>query len=274
MKKLFSMKKIVGALVLVMLVLTGCSSKDEVSSDKLEQIKKNGKIVVGTNSGYPPYEFYDTSDGKKELTGYDVKLGNQIAKDLGVEIEWKDMDFDALTSSLQTDKIDIVLAGMVATPAREKNIDFSTPYFDSETKMFAKSGNINKYKDLKNLKDKTIVVQAGTTQEEAAKAVEGAKVLTLPLVSDTMAAMETGKADVLFIAEVSAKTLEKQYKGYAHTDIALDKKLLIDGASVGIKKDQAKLKAELDKLIKKYQDDKSLDKWFNESVALSEKVNK
>lgn len=268
------MKKLLGLLMVVFL-LVGCSGggKGE-SKDKLAEIKEKGTIVIGTNSGYPPYEFYDMKDNKKELVGYDIDLGNKLAADLGVKAEFVDMDFEALSPSLLSNKVDIVLAGMVATEDRKQTIDFSDPYFNSQTKLVTKKENLEKYKDLKNLKGKKIVVQAGTTQEKAAKAIEGAEVLSIPAVADTIAHLETGKADVLLIAEVSAKTIIAQYPVYEYTDVDLPAELLVDGAAIGITKNQEPLKAEFNKLIAKYQKAGDLDKMFTKNVELAEKIGK
>ena len=120
MKKVLSLLLVIG----LMFSVSGCSSNEEPTG-KLAAIQEAGKIVIGTNSGYPPYEFYDTRDNKKELIGVDIDLGNMIGEELGVEVEWKDMDFDALIPQLMAGNIDIILAGMVDTPERAENVDFT-----------------------------------------------------------------------------------------------------------------------------------------------------
>ncbi|MDR1782310.1 MAG: ABC transporter substrate-binding protein [Bacilli bacterium] len=270
------MKKFLGLMLalVMMVVVTGCGSSSDSKDNSLEKIKEAGVIKIGTNSGYPPYEFYDTSNNQKKLVGYDVDLGNAIAEKLGVKVEWVDIDFDALIGSLQSGKFDIILAGMVDTPEREKSIDFSDPYYQSQTVAVVKKADVANYKDASQYKGKTIVVQSGTTQDDTAKAVTGAKVLELPGVTDSIASLTSGKADALFIAEVSAKNIVAQYPEYTYTTIkGIDDALLNDGASIGLPKGETALKDELNSIIKELKDSGELDKMFNENVALYDKLN-
>ncbi|WP_423363125.1 ABC transporter substrate-binding protein [Mycoplasma sp. P36-A1] len=274
MKKM-NFTKLAMVFALLTLFVTGCSSST-TTTDKVAKIKEAGVIKIGTNSGYPPYEFYLTEDGKKELAGYDVDIANAVAKELGVKVEWVDTDFDALVPSLMTDKFDIVLAGMVNTEERQKSIDFSDDYYDSETVVVAPKDKIDEVKTAANLKGKKIVVQSGTTQVDAASAVEGATVNQLPSVTDTIANILSNQSDALFIAEVSAKNIVAQNSNLAYAKIeGVDEKLLKDGAAIGIKKGNDDLKTELNKIIKNLKDSGELDKMFikNQKLAENNKVS-
>jgi len=270
------MKKLLGLLFGALILLSACSGTEtDEQGTKLQEIKDAGKIVIGTNSGYPPYEFFDTRDGKKELVGYDIDLGNKIAQELGVEVEWKDMEFDALIPSLQSGQIDIVLAGMVATDKRREVVDFSQAYFESQTVAVAMKDKVENLNSAEKLNGKKIVVQTGTTQADAAEEVAGAQVILLPGVSDTIASITTGQADVLFIAEVSAKNIVSKYPELAYSKIeGINDTLLFDGASAAIPKGQGALKAEIDKIIQSLKDSGELDEMFNKNVELWDKINK
>lgn len=272
------MKKILGVLLLLFLLvgISACGSSS--SSDggaKLDKIKEAGKIVIGTNSGYPPYEFYDTRDGKKELVGYDIDLGNKIAAELGVKAEFVDMEFDALIPSLTSGKIDIVLAGMVDTDERRKAVDFSDPYYDTMTVLVAKKDKIDAMASVAGLKGKTAVVQVATTQEEIAKSIDGLTITSLPTVGDTIASLTSGKADGLLIAEVSAKNIVAQFPDYTYKEIdGKTKEEMFDGASVAMNKKESNLQTEINKVIKSLKDSGELDKMFNKNVELYNEINK
>ncbi|MDP2301719.1 MAG: transporter substrate-binding domain-containing protein [Ignavibacteria bacterium] len=81
-------------------------------------------IVVGTGF-YPPFSF---NNEKGELDGYDYELGNKIAKELGKKIEWKQLPFKSLFSSLDEGKLDLIIAAIHITDERKKKYLFSTPY--------------------------------------------------------------------------------------------------------------------------------------------------
>lgn len=268
------MKKLLGLLLAVGLVfsLSACSSKDE-STGKLAKIQEAGKIIIGTNSGYPPYEFYDTRDNKKDLVGVDIDLGNMIGKELGVEVEWVDMEFDALIPQLLAGKIDIILAGMVSSPERAKQVAFTQPYIDTYTVVVAHKDKIDSLNSVEKLNGKSVAVQTGTTQEEAAKAIEGLKVVSVPGVTDSITQMTSGKTDSLFIQKIVAQNVVKQYPNYKFSDIkGLSHEELFDGASLVMNKGEDDLMEKLDGLIGGWIKDGTMDKLFQSNIDLYEKV--
>ena len=104
------------------------SSQTQKESPLMQKIKSSGKLVVGTASGYPPYEFVDTSAGEKKVIGIDMELAQKVADKLGVKLEVQDMNFQALLSSLTGGKVDVAIAGINPTDERKKSMDFSADY--------------------------------------------------------------------------------------------------------------------------------------------------
>ena len=86
------------------------------------------KVVLGTNAAFPPFEY---GEGKN-IVGFDITMGEKIAKTAGMKLEVMDMAFDSLIPALQAGTIDFIAAGMSVTEERKKNVDFSGPYFASE----------------------------------------------------------------------------------------------------------------------------------------------
>ncbi|WP_114185415.1 ABC transporter substrate-binding protein [Microvirga aerophila] len=87
-----------------------------------DRIKKAGKIVVATMPNYAPITFKDPATNK--LTGFDIDLGEALAKELGVAIEWQEIAFAQMIPSLQTGRVDLALAGMSDLPGRREIVDF------------------------------------------------------------------------------------------------------------------------------------------------------
>jgi polar amino acid transport system substrate-binding protein len=87
-----------------------------------ERIKTAGKIIVATQPNYAPIAFKDPATN--QLTGFDIELGEAIGKELGVKIEWQEAAFAQMLPSLQTGRVDMVLAGMSDLPARRETVDF------------------------------------------------------------------------------------------------------------------------------------------------------
>src|SRR6478609_264172 len=93
-------------LLMTVLVLSACGSKatdngstnGAQASNELEQIKSAGVIKVGMMGTYAPYNFLND---KKEMDGYDADIAREVAKRLGVEVEFVSQEFSGLTPSLQ-----------------------------------------------------------------------------------------------------------------------------------------------------------------------------
>lgn len=148
--------------VIVTGIITACGSSDDKASGEAGEEKK--VLKMATSADFPPFE---TRDPEGNFEGFDIELGQMIAKELGYKLEIEDMQFDGLVGALQADRVDMVLSGMSATEERKKNVDFSTEYHRSgESFLTNKDSNIETIDDLKG---KTVGVQLGSIQEEGAK---------------------------------------------------------------------------------------------------------
>lgn len=152
------MKKLIGLAILVSMIFIGCGSKAENNTPKVKE------MVVGTNGEYKPMEYYD--NGK--LVGFDIEFMEAIAKKMGVKVKWKDMTFDGLIPAMQTGKIDMIIAGMSATPERKKAVDFSMSYEGSEQILVINKINKDNFTSATNLKGIIIGTQLGSLQEKLA----------------------------------------------------------------------------------------------------------
>ena len=132
-------------------------------------IKKNGKLVVGTASGYYPFEMVDK---KNELVGFDVDIAKAIAKEMGVQVEFQNYAFSGLIPALQSSKIDLVIAGMTVTDKRKEVVDFSDTYFVSGQALLVNKSvpNVKKPEDL-DKKGFVIAVSMGTTADQTASRI-------------------------------------------------------------------------------------------------------
>ena len=98
-------------------------------------VTESSKVVkLGTNAAFPPFEYVEG----KDIVGFDITMGQNIAKDLGVKLEVVDMAFDSLIPALASGAIDFIAAGMSVTEERKKNVDFSLPYYQSKQVIIVK----------------------------------------------------------------------------------------------------------------------------------------
>jgi polar amino acid transport system substrate-binding protein len=131
----------------------------------IDKIKSRGKLIMGTSADWPPFEYVDKQGN---IVGIDVEIGKRIAESIGVPLEIKDMKFAALIEALKNGMVDIVIADMVPTADRLKQVDFSLPYYirKGNAVIVLKNSSI---KDINDLYGKTIGVQLGTVQEKWAQ---------------------------------------------------------------------------------------------------------
>lgn len=136
------------------------SSSSSQQGQTVEQIKKAGKIRIATFGDLPPYG-YVKNDGTR--AGYDVVLGNQIGKDLGVKVDWVQVNADGRVDSLKSDKVDLVLANFTVTDERKQVVDFADPYM--KVSIGVASPDSAKITSADQLKGKQLAVTKGTTAE-------------------------------------------------------------------------------------------------------------
>jgi polar amino acid transport system substrate-binding protein len=101
-------------------------------------IKSDGKIVVGTDSSYPPNEFLDT-DGKTVM-GWDIDLFNAVAAKLGLKTEWQSAVFDAIIPGIGSGKYETGVSSFFITDERKKQVDMVS-YYSVGTQWLTKKGN-------------------------------------------------------------------------------------------------------------------------------------
>jgi polar amino acid transport system substrate-binding protein len=112
------------------------------------RIASAGRIIIATNPNYAPITFKDPATNK--LMGFDIDLGEAIGKELGVRVEWQEIAFAQMLPSLQTGRVDTVLAGMSDLPARRDATDF-VDYMTSGAQFYtitALAGTIKTPEDL------------------------------------------------------------------------------------------------------------------------------
>jgi ABC-type amino acid transport substrate-binding protein len=116
-----------------------------------------GKITVASNIAYPPFEF----SPKGRPKGFDIDLMNEIAKRSGFKVKYENVQFDSILRGLDADLFDAAISAMTITSEREKQMDFSDPYFDADQALLVASDS--KIRAIDDLADAPVGVQAGST---------------------------------------------------------------------------------------------------------------
>ena len=151
-------------------------SKEQASenTDKSwENVKKKGKMTVGMCAMYPPFESRNAKNG--EIEGFDLDMMRAIAKEIWIEVEFKDSEYVSLIGGLEKGDYDLLASGMFRENLAEGNVQGSDTYYNIDTVAVVLEGN-NEIKTLADLKGKVIGVQSGTYAEKLVDSkVQGVK---------------------------------------------------------------------------------------------------
>ena len=264
------MKKFTAAMLTMALagaMLTGCGSTASNTTADDSAAKDNtaaaatdgGTLRMGTNATFPPYEFVG-DDGS--VQGIDADIAAAIADKLGMKVEITDMEFDSLIPALQSDTIDVALAGMTVTPERQESVDFSDSYAKGVQVIIVPEGSDIQTPD--DLEGKNIGVQTGTTgdiyctddyvQDHVKQFNNG------PL---AVAALVNGQIDCVVIDQEPAKNYVAANSGLK----ILDTSYADEDYAIAIKKGNTELLDKVNGALKELGEDGTLqsivDKYIN-----------
>jgi polar amino acid transport system substrate-binding protein len=230
----------------------------------MQKIKKDGKLVVGTASGFPPYEFLDTSvKDQKKIDGIDMKLAEAVAKKLGVKLEVQDMTFQSLLSSITTGKVDIAISAINPTEERKKTVDFSHNYLEGKQTLLVRKEDEGKYKSLSDFSGKKIAVQKSTIQEKlATEQIPNAQIVALAKVPDALLELKQGKVDAVPVQNIVGGQYLVTNEDLSPTDIYFEK--YSGGSAVAVPKGSDDVVAVINEVIKENQENGNMDKWVDE----------
>jgi|GEM_PF-3313167 ABC-type amino acid transport substrate-binding protein len=194
------MKKFVLVLLLPLLVLAPAAVRGQKT------------LIVATGS-YPPFEFKD-ENGK--LAGYDIELGNEIAKRLGLKFIWKQMEFMKVLPALDSGKCQLAIAALHTTKVRKEKYTFSRSYIKTGVVAVIKK-NGKKVTSLEDLKGMTVAVKLRATGEDFARengSRIGFKYKSYLSTEQTLEALKKGEVDAVFNDYLSSRIFLKQNPGY------------------------------------------------------------
>jgi polar amino acid transport system substrate-binding protein len=158
-------------------------------------------IIFATCADYPPFEYYT----RGELQGFDIELGVLIAQHLNKQCIFKDMGFNSILPALEHGIVDAALSTMTVTPERQKNFDFSIPYYIESLSILSK--NSHKIDTQLGLQHKKIACQIGTTMEIWLKNnAPNTEIISMDSNTSAVEALKSGHVDGVLIDTVQAQS--------------------------------------------------------------------
>ena len=216
------------------------------------QAKDWSTIRFGVDASYPPFES-KAADGK--LVGFDIDVGNELCRRLNAKCVWVENNFDGMIPGLKARKFDGVLSTMSMTPARVKQIAFTSKLFHIPTRLVTKKG-ANIQPTAESLTGKSVGVEQGSMQETYAKAHWGSKGVNIVSYADQDQVYVDLLAGRLDASLQNAVQAERGFldtargKPFAFAGSALDDSAIFGpGTAIGLRKEDTDLKEKLDAAI-------------------------
>ena len=268
-KKLWQISLAFLLVIMMAFTVSGCSSKEEKKpaasapaatapvDDSLAKIKAKGRLVVGINAEFAPFEFHTMINGKDTIVGFDLDMARDIAKDMGVQLELKELSFDALLTTLQSGQVDVIISGLSATEERRKTVDFSIPYYKGEQVVLTTKGNLAKFNSFSDLKDKKIGVQLSSLQEKLMNTLlPDGKYTKIESMNTLFLSLKSNQIDAIVTTKIVC-----QMAISANPEFVIADKVKIDdsslnspGSAVAMRKNSDALKAQINTTVKRLND--------------------
>ncbi len=241
--------------IIVMLTVTACGSKE---TNSLARVLEAEKYTVVGSGGYPPFNYM--KDG--QVVGFDVEVGAEIAKRLGVELNYVTSDWDGLIEGLRNKRYDGILGSMAITEARLKVVDFTIPYYYSGAQLFVlDDANIS---TVKQMEGKTIAVATGTNFAQDAESLR-AQVVYYQDDNATMLELISGRVDGVITDRLVGIAAMNEIAGGEHI-VAVDNLLRLENMGIAMNKEDTELLEKVNVILEEMHADGTMSqiskKWF------------
>lgn len=256
-KKIFALAT--ASLLAVTTLLSGCGAKNDTAAN--DTADKNDKAAVvlkmGTNATFQPYEYKEG----EEFRGIDVDIATAVAKELGMELEVVDMEFDSIITSVQKGEVDFGMAGMTVTEERKAEVDFTSSYATGVQVVIVPEGS--DIKTIDDLEGKKIGTQLGTTGDIYSKDDYGEEnVVSYSKGADAIIALKGGDVDAVIIDNEPAKAFVADNDGLT----ILDTEYAIEDYAIAVAKDNTELLDKINAALEKLTADGTIDKIIAEYI--------
>ena len=264
------MKKLTSLLMLSLtagVLLSGCGNKDSApAAQSAAAPAVPTKIVIGLDDNFPPMGFRNE---KNELVGFDISMAQEATRRMGIEAEFKPIDWSAKEAELNGKRVDMLWNGLTITEERKKNIAFTSPYMENHQIIVVPKSSTIKTKA--ELAARVIGIQDGSSAIDAVQRDPiAASFKELKKFGDNVTALmdlSTGRLDAVVLDEV----VGRYYTAKRPDDYAvLEDNFGTEEYGVGLRKDDSELLVGLQKALDEMKADGSAARisteWFGKDI--------
>ena len=233
---------VLAVILCVTLAACGGEKKDPATSD-LAYIQEKGKLIVGMTD-YAPMNYKEK--GSDEWTGFDTEFALAVAKELGVEVEFIEINWDNKYLELEAKDIDCIWNGLTITEEGKLNANISNPYVKNAQVVVMKKDALAKYADAASIKDLKFAAEAGSAGESEIQALEVKNYISVNTQADSLLEVASGKVDACLIDITMANAMTGVGTSYADLGYAIE--LSTEEYGIAFRKD-SDVTAEVNKIM-------------------------
>lgn len=242
----------------------------ETAKNRLEAVEELGYLTIGIAPDYAPFAFCeDAEEGQLPYAGSDVSLGLWIAEELGVEAEFRAMEFQECLDAAEAGEVDMVLLGMLPKTERKSQVDFTDVYYKPGRQVIlVKKDKQNFFSGLEDFEGKTVAAQYGTLQAQlVTEQMPGSYMELSDSVSGAVLKVRMGTAAGAALDEHVAEGIVKE-----HPDLAVSKaELACTPQEIvgGVVKGEKELLEKINELLARAAEEKLYYEWLEEAHELA-----
>ncbi|NYT36758.1 amino acid ABC transporter substrate-binding protein [Allopusillimonas soli] len=262
------MKKLTAVLMVsAVALLAACGKSDDASDKQAAAEPATQTVVVGLDDNFPPMGFRDESNN---IVGFDIDMAREATKRLGMQVEFKPIDWSGKEAELNGKRVDVLWNGLTITEERKKNIAFTKPYMaNHQIIVVAANSPVQTKADLAG---KIVGAQEGSSAVDAIKKEPDVadSLKELKTFGDNVTALmdlSTGRLNAVVVDEVVGRYLASKREGEYRV---LEENFGTEDYGVGVRKDDTALLDKLNEALDGMKQDgtatKIAVKWFGADI--------
>ncbi|WP_166001348.1 transporter substrate-binding domain-containing protein [Bacillus sp. Cs-700] len=258
---------------LVVFVISACSNggnesngaSGEKEATKWVEIKEEGKLVVATSGTLYPTSYYE--EGSDKVTGYEVEVVREMAKRLDLDVEFEEMGFDGMLTSINSGKVDLAANDITSTDERMEKFTFSEPVKYSYGTAIVRKDDLSGIQSLDDLEGKIAAGASTTVYMEVARE-HGAeeKIYDNATNEQYLRDVSNGRTDII-LNDYYLQTLALAAFPDLNITIHPDIEYYPNNQHIVMKKDSGELETKVNETIKEMKEDGTMkelsEKFFN-----------
>lgn len=190
------------SILAVLGLLSGCAEKDQLEDGS--KLINEDQFVFAASGEFKPFSYVNDD---MTVTGFDIEVGNAIAKELDLEPVPKRIKFKGIVEGVKTGRADAAVASHTINEQRSKHVAFSTPYYYSGPQIFVRPDS--DIKTVEDLKGKEVAASKGSTYATTAEKYT-TNVKTYDSDITALKALSGGRHDAVITDFVTGKEATKE----------------------------------------------------------------